>query len=97
MRDFSMLISLGMIFLMFTSGVFWDLRDIPDPHMAQTILVINPMAFLLDSYRQVLMYGAAPDYFHLLMLGAGFGAMAYVMIVVLRRLSKVLAKKALTA
>jgi lipopolysaccharide transport system permease protein len=97
MRDFSMFISLGMIFLMFTSGIFWDIRTMADPQMTELILVMNPIAFLLDSYRQVLMYGQPPDVFLLTMNGLGSGLMVVVMLFTLRRWSKLLALKALTA
>ena len=55
-RDFSMLINLGMIFMMFVSGVFWDVNSLPNPEATNLILTWNPLALLLDSYRQVLMY-----------------------------------------
>lgn len=97
MRDFSMMISLGMIFLMFTSGIFWDVRDLQDPQMTELVLTVNPIAFLLDAYRQVLMYRQAPDATHLAMLGLGSTAMVAVMLYALRRMSKLLALKALTA
>ena len=97
MRDFSMLISLGMIFLMFTSGIFWDVRTLADPKMTELILALNPIAFILDSYRQVLMYGQAPDPVLLVMVGAGACLIAALTLVALRRYSKVLALKALTA
>ena len=97
MRDFSMLISLGMIFLMFTSGIFWDVRALSDPQMTKLILTVNPIAFLLDAYRQVLMYRQAPDPTLLAMVGLGSTAMVAVMLFALRRMSKLLALKALTA
>lgn len=97
MRDFSMLISIGMIFLMFTSGIFWDVHTLADPRMTDLILAVNPIAFILDSYRQVMMYGQAPVPVHLAMVGIGAGLMATLMLFVLRRWSKVLALKALTA
>lgn len=96
-RDFSMLISLGMIFLMFTSGVFWDIRAMQDTHLAEIIFTVNPIAFLLDAYRQVLMYGQAPDALLLSIVGLGSAAMIALMLLALRRWSKLLALKALTA
>ena len=97
MRDFNMLITLGMIFLMFTSGIFWDVRSLADPQMTEWILAANPIAFLLDAYRQVLMYGQPPDVFLLTMVGLGSGLLVVVMLGTLRRWSKLLALKALTA
>ncbi|MCP4468517.1 MAG: ABC transporter permease [Halieaceae bacterium] len=95
-RDFSPLIGLGMMFLMFTSGVFWNVRDL-DPAKAEMVLALNPLAFMLDAYRQILLSGIPPDMGHLLSIGAGFGALLCVMVLVMRRASHYLALKALTA
>jgi lipopolysaccharide transport system permease protein len=95
-RDFSQLISLGMLFLMFTSGVFWDVRTL-DPEKMKMVLDGNPMAFLLDAYRQITMHNTAPDMFHLLIIGATFGALLCVMVLFMRHRSQYLALRALTA
>jgi lipopolysaccharide transport system permease protein len=95
-RDFSMFISLGMIFLMFTSGIFWDARSL-DPEMGQRVLNVNPLAFILDAYRQVLMYDTPPEMGHLLLIGVGFGALAVLVLAYMRSASKYLALRALTA
>lgn len=95
-RDFSMIISLAMIFLMFTSGIFWDVRALDDPHMTELVLAFNPLAFILDAYRQVLMYGAAPDWVHLGLIGLGSVALLACMVSVMRRNSQFLALKALS-
>ena len=95
-RDFSILISLSMVFLMFTSGIFWDVNALADPRMTNLILMYNPVAFILDSYRQVLMYGQPPDYFLLVMVGCGAGMLILLTLQVLRRQSRWLAFKALT-
>jgi lipopolysaccharide transport system permease protein len=95
--DFSMLISLGMIFLLFTSGIFWDVRDLPDPSMTEAVLAANPVAFLIDAYRQVLMAGVAPDPVHLGVIGAFAAALVAAGVLLLRRASRFLALKAITA
>jgi len=96
-RDFAPLISLGMMFLMFISGIFWDVRKLGDPHKVDLILSSNPMAFMLDGYRQVLMYQTPPDMLHLVSIGAAFGALFCVMVLVMRNISQYLALKVLTA
>jgi lipopolysaccharide transport system permease protein len=96
-RDFSPLIGLFMMFLMFTSGIFWDVREISDPNKMEMVLTLNPLAFLLDAYRQVLMYATPPDMMHLLSIGLGFGAMVCLMVLAMRRGAQFLALKALTA
>lgn len=96
-RDFKPLISLSMIFLMFTSGIFWDVRGLSDPQKSELLLSLNPLAFMLDAYRQITMYNTPPDMLHMLTIGAGFGALACAMVLIMRRGSQYLALKALTA
>ena len=96
-RDISMFIPLGMLFLMFSSGVFFDVREVPNPQMAELILTYNPMAFLLDAYRQVLMHQNTPDLVQLGQIGLVFAAITALMVNWMRRHSRLLALKALTA
>ncbi|WP_246139787.1 ABC transporter permease [Parahaliea aestuarii] len=96
-RDFSMIISLGMTFLMFTSGIFWDVRTLSDPALTELILNVNPVAFILDAYRQILMGGVAPDLGGMLRYALIFGMLAAGMVFIMRKLSQALALKALTA
>ena len=97
MRDFAMVIPLGMVFLMFTSGVFWNVRDLGDPQKTEMILALNPLAFVLDAYRQVLMYETVPDMVHMGIIGTVSGAIICAMVLLMRRNSQFLALKALTA
>lgn len=96
-RDFSMIISLAMVFLMFTSGIFWDIRALPDPSMTDIVLNVNPLAFVLDAYRQILMENTPPDGLHLAQIGVLFSLLTAGTIYYMRRTSKQLALKALTA
>jgi lipopolysaccharide transport system permease protein len=64
-----MLINMGMMVLLFTSGVFWDVSTIQNDDMKQWLLWVNPLAFLLDGYRKVIMQAAAYDLVHLALLG----------------------------
>jgi len=97
MRDFVPMISLGMIFLMFTSGIFWNPHSLDDPAKIDMLFTYNPIAFLLDCYRQVLMYDTAPDMSRLLMWSVGSALATWGMVIVMRRGSHYLALKALTA
>lgn len=96
-RDFNPLISLGMMFLIFTSGIFWDVRDLDDPYKIEMVLALNPLAFMIDAYRQILMHDTPPDMLHLLTISAGFGALLCAMVLLMRRGSQFLALRALTA
>lgn len=96
-RDISMLVPLGLLFLMFSSGIFWDVQTLPNAQMTDIILTYNPMAFLLDAYRQVLMYQAMPDLANLARIGLLFTAITALMVLWMRKYSRLLALKALTA
>lgn len=96
-RDFRMLIPLGMTFLLFTSGIFWDVRDLGDPAKTELLLALNPLAFILDAYRQVLMFQTPPDVVHLLQIGVVSTVVIAVMVRVMRKGSQYLALKVLTA
>jgi lipopolysaccharide transport system permease protein len=96
-RDFTPLIALGMMFLMFTSGIFWDVRELGDPNKIELVLAVNPVAFIIDAYRQITMHDTPPDMIHLLSIGAGFGALLCAMVLLMRRGSQYLALRALTA
>jgi len=96
-RDISMFIPLGMMFLMFASGVFFDFRDLNNPKMMELMLSFNPMAFLLDAYRQILMHQTKPDLIQLARIGIIFSFITALMVVWMRKYSRLLALKALTA
>ena len=59
-QDFQLLVQLGMVFLLFMSGIFWDIDGIGNAALRENLLILNPMASLIDLYRSVLMEGAAP-------------------------------------
>lgn len=96
-RDFSKIIPLGMTFLLFISGIFWDVRAIGDPHKVDLVLTLNPIAFMLDAHRQILMYQSAPDAVHLLLIGLGAALIILAMVGVIHKSSQYLALKALTS
>lgn len=60
-RDFQVLVQLGMVFLLFMSGVFWDIDAIQNPTLREQLLIVNPLTALLDMYRDVLMHGVPPN------------------------------------
>lgn len=63
--DFRIFISMGMLFVMFASGIFWDINDIENEQWRELLLTANPMAFLIDCYRNVLMGNGSIDAAHL--------------------------------
>ena len=66
--DFRMLISMGMMFLTFASGIFWDINSISDPVTRELVFNYNPIAFLIDGYREVLMEQSLYSLRHLAVL-----------------------------
>jgi lipopolysaccharide transport system permease protein len=95
-RDFSLFIALAMTFLMFVSGVFWDVRELGDARTAELVLALNPLAFILDAYRQVLLHAAAPDWLRLAQIAFGSAVLLVIMVLVMRRSSQYLALRALS-
>lgn len=70
-EDIRVLISMGMTFLMFTSGVFFDISTIREP-VQSYLLTYNPMAFFCDAVRAVLMRQELYNLSHLGKLAALF-------------------------
>ncbi len=95
-RDFLKFIPLGMTFLLFTSGIFWDIREIKNPEKAEMLLTINPLAFFVDAHRQVLMHKNAPDVMHLMGIALGCIVIICIAVLFMRRYSQYLALKVLT-
>lgn len=84
-EDFSQIISLFMIGLLFCSGIFWDINSIQDQQLAQLLLILNPLAGLIDSYRVVLIQNTTVDLVKLYSaLGVGI-SMWLINIVILKR------------
>lgn len=71
-RDLAYLVPTGLTFLMFLSGIFYDYRSIsPD---WQELFLMNPIAFLLKCYREILIDGVLPEFLILIWWGVGSGA-----------------------
>ncbi|WP_394127402.1 ABC transporter permease [Vibrio hepatarius] len=52
-RDFTNLINMGMLGLMFASGIFWDVNSIQDDSLKTLVLDLNPLASIIYMYREV--------------------------------------------
>lgn len=64
--DLRILVSNGLLLLLFLSGVFYDGADIPQPW--QTYFFLNPLAILIQAFRHVLIDGQWPDWGPLLII-----------------------------
>lgn len=63
-----MVINMMMTFLLFVSGVFWNVNSVADTRLKNAIIFANPIAFLLDCYRQILIHGEMINLVHLAIL-----------------------------
>ncbi len=54
-------------FLRYASPVIWEAGRLPEEY--SYVMDYNPLAFLINSYRNVLMYGTAPEYQNLFITG----------------------------
>jgi lipopolysaccharide transport system permease protein len=61
--DFKWVVENGLTMLFFLSGVFFDISAMPENF--QVWLRLNPMAVLIDNYRNVLLQGQMPDWWQL--------------------------------
>ena len=75
-RDFAKVVQLATMALMFGSGIFWDVRSLTE-RAQDFILTWNPLAYLLDAYRQVLLYDSPFDPTGLVIWTAVSVAMVY--------------------
>ena len=58
-RDLRFVVRSGLTLMMFCSGLFFAIEDMPAAY--QTVFRLNPMALLIEDYRQVLLSGTVPD------------------------------------
>lgn len=66
--DLGKLIGNGLTLLMFLSGIFFTGKEIPDSY--KTYFYMNPMATLLESYREILLDSSWPDWGRLFWIAA---------------------------
>lgn len=62
--DFQLILGTIMHLLIFLSGVFYDVSKLSVK--MQDILRLNPMAAMIEQYREILLYGAWPNFQHLI-------------------------------
>lgn len=96
-RDVRILINMSMLFLMFTSGIFWDLTRISDPIKREMVFTWNPMAYLIDAYRRVIMYDTTYDVVHLFVLGVIFLFSIVLLHVIYRYKSQAIASRVINS
>lgn len=94
--DVRMVINMAMLFLMFTSGIFFDIETISEP-MQSYLLTFNPLAFLCDGFRKILMHKGSYSVEHMLALLAVFSVATLAMNLFYRRMSRTIAARVVNA
>lgn len=61
--DLIMLIDIGLRAGLFLSGVFYSVSSLSPAH--QELMLLNPMAVIIDSYRAILVFGGEPHVWRL--------------------------------
>lgn len=77
-QDFRILINMGLLFLMFASGIFWDVHDIQSEYWQNFVMVANPLAFIIDAYRLIIVDNVLYDTQHLFYLFVIFSAGTFI-------------------
>jgi lipopolysaccharide transport system permease protein len=62
--DLRSILETMMLFLMFLSGIFYDIHKLSAK--SQSIMLLNPMASLIDMYRAIMLRNEWPDFFVLI-------------------------------
>jgi teichoic acid transport system permease protein len=65
-NDFANIVNVILRFLFYTSGILFAIKDrIPDA-VQPTIFLVDPIAYIIDAYRDVIMYQHLPNLFYFL-------------------------------
>lgn len=89
--DFRFIVNTGMTMLMFSSGIFYDYRQmVLEEH--QQLFFLNPMVRLIEAYRDVLLRHVAPDWWSLAMVAVACGVAIGLLLAFFRRNDAVYAR-----
>ncbi|HEY2347290.1 MAG TPA: ABC transporter permease [Xanthomonadaceae bacterium] len=73
-RDIGQVTTIVVTMLMFLSAIFYPLSSVPEPFRG--LMAANPMSFIVESMRAVLIWGHAPDWSGLALCWLGGFALA---------------------
>jgi lipopolysaccharide transport system permease protein len=85
LRDVPNIVSVGLLMLFYLTPIFYDASRVPED--VQWVLMLNPVALLVEAYRDVTMYGVLPDPAEMLALTAVASVIAAVGLRSFKRLS----------
>lgn len=94
--DVRMLINMAMLFLMFTSGIFFDVSTIQQP-IQEYLLTYNPLVFVCDGFRKILMHKGTYNIDHLLVLIGIFSISIICIHILFRNISRAIAAQVVNA
>ena len=94
--DVRMLINMAMLFLMFISGIFFDISTIPQP-LQGYLLTYNPLAFVCDAFRKILMHKGMYSIDHMLVLLVIFSVATVCLHFIYRSMSRAIASRVVSA
>ena len=86
-RDVAYLVPTGLAFLFFLSGIFYSLDRIPPEW--QGVFLLNPVAYLLNCYREILFYQITPNITTMFVWGISSSFLCLVLLFIHKRLSHV--------
>ena len=60
-EDLANLIKIGLRLMFYATGIFYNIKlSVPEPYN-HLLLKLNPIAFIMDSFRTVIIDGKSPD------------------------------------
>lgn len=86
MRDTQYFLKVGLQLLFFLTPVFYETRTIPDQY--RPLFLVNPMAAVVDGYRDVLVRGVLPPFTTWLMLALAASVLLVLGLTAFRRASR---------
>ena len=91
--DIRMILTNGLTLLFFISGVFFDINRLPDE--MRSLVIINPMAVMIDCFRSILLNNLIPDLKILLIMAFFSLAMLFISLFILNKYDRIYPKMAL--
>jgi lipopolysaccharide transport system permease protein len=82
--DFRFIINTGLMLMMFASGIFYSYEDLLLPQH-QELFLFNPMANLIKTYRDVLLYQEWPNWMSLVKISIASSIVLWLVSVLLKK------------
>lgn len=86
--DLRFIVGTGILMMMFGSGIFYDYKKVILPEH-RDLFLMNPMANLIRSYRDVMLDGVWPDWSSLAIMSTCCALLLVVALLILKRLDPV--------